>query len=210
MSDNYLSPELKAFNASVTGGGRSKKAGCFPIMAVIAMLAMTPWVVGLVEGSLHPEKAATRDTSRQQAARAQALKDANSAKAAVPNGPGVYAIFIRGGAAALAKSGYVEDAALPIWRQQDAEHIYTGESYGMRSRLMEHVAGDVGASTLRETLFALQWGGNALPSGPHVDHDRAASEKRLNDWLRAHAIIGYRSCGYVYDVEPSWKRLPVR
>jgi transposase-like protein len=119
----------------------------------------------------------------------------------VPDGPGVYAVFIRGGAAMLERTGYVEDPALPLWRRTDADHVYTGETYGIRSRLAQHLNGDIRVSNLRETLLALQSSDEALLGRASLDRGRDASEESLTRWLRTHAVIGYRSCGYVRDVE---------
>lgn len=119
----------------------------------------------------------------------------------VPDGPGVYAIFLQDGRALLQASGFIEHRSLPLWREREADHVYTGETYGMRSRVRQHLAEDITVSNLRETLLALRFSLGALQRGSNIEDERATAEQGLTDWLRATAVIGYKSCGYVLDVE---------
>lgn len=119
---------------------------------------------------------------------------------AVPNGPGVYALFARGEAALLTASGFVEQPGLPLWLHEGASHIYTGETYGIRGRLLEHLTGSIRGSPLRETLLAVQFDLGLLQAAP-VQEQRALVEGRLTEWMRDNVIIGFKSCGYVRDME---------
>lgn len=119
---------------------------------------------------------------------------------AVPNGPGVYALFARDETGLLAASGFVEQPGLPLWVDDGASHIYTGETYGIRGRLLEHLAGTVRASALRETLLAVQFDLGWLPPAP-AQEQRALLEGHLTGWLRENVVIGFKSCGYVRDME---------
>jgi hypothetical protein len=119
----------------------------------------------------------------------------------VPNGPGVYALMFRNGAQLLSASGFGSDQMARVWRHEDHHHLYTGESYGLRGRLHEHLGGSVRSSNFRETLLALQWCEGALPGGPSVTEDGAATEARLTEWLASEVMIGFKTCGYVRDVE---------
>lgn len=115
----------------------------------------------------------------------------------VPDGPGVYAVFLKNGRCLLQASGFIEHQSTPFWHHQGADHVYTGETYGLRTRLYDHLVGDIRASTLRESLLALQFNLDDSfreEAGPTI-------EKNLSDWLRANAVIGFKSCGYVQDVE---------
>ncbi|WP_312686545.1 IS1595 family transposase [Brevundimonas nasdae] len=119
---------------------------------------------------------------------------------AVPNGPGVYAFFARDETGMLTASGYVEQPNLPLWLHDGAAHIYTGETFGIRGRLLEHVRGSIRGSPLRETLLALQFDQGLLPVAPAEEH-RAVVEENLTEWMRDNVVIGFKSCGYVRDME---------
>ena len=119
----------------------------------------------------------------------------------VPDHGGVYVVFVRGGQTMLNATGYSDDPQRPVWRHGEADHVYTGETYGLRTRLHSHLAGDILTSNLRETLMALQWGTSALVGGPQIEGDRGQAEHDLTEWIKANVLIGYRSCSYVKDVE---------
>lgn len=119
---------------------------------------------------------------------------------AVPNGPGVYALFAHDEMGLLTASGFIEQPDLPLWRHDSASHIYTGETYGIRGRLLEHLAGGIRGSSLRETLLAVQFDLGLLQAAP-VQEQRALVEARLTEWMRDNVIIGFKSCGYVRDME---------
>lgn len=119
---------------------------------------------------------------------------------AVPNGSGVYALFARDAAGFLSGSGFVEESVLPLWRHEGAQHLYTGESYGIQGRLQEHLVGSIRGSPLRETLLALQFHLGLLPRAP-AEEERALVEGNLSDWMRRNLVIGYKPCGYVRDME---------
>lgn len=119
---------------------------------------------------------------------------------AVPNGTGVYALFTRDEAQLLSASGYVEKDDLPLWLHDGASHIYTGETYGIRGRLLEHLTGSVRESPLRETLLAVQFALGLVQRAPAED-ERALVEGNLSDWMRQNIVIGFKSCGYVRDME---------
>lgn len=121
--------------------------------------------------------------------------------AAVPDGPGVYAIFLHRGRDLLGTSGYIEHRDLPLWSHEGYDHAYTGETYGLRSRLRQHLAGDARASNLRETLLALQFASGGLERIEDAEVEQASAEQGLSEWLRANTVIGYKPCGYVRDVE---------
>ena len=124
-----------------------------------------------------------------------------AAPSLVPDHGGVYAVFVRGGQAIFGATGYQYVPQRPVWRHDDADHAYTGETYGLRTRILSHLAGDILVSNLRETLMALQWGGGALPDGPDVEAGRIQAERALTEWMKANILVGYRSCSYVKDVE---------
>jgi transposase-like protein len=117
----------------------------------------------------------------------------------VPQSAGVYAIFFRGGAKFLEASRFTNDDEKFSWSHEDYEHAYTGETYALRNRFVQHFVG--GVSNLRETLLALHWDRGALLGGPIIGEDREEVERALTDWLAVNAVVGFRNCGYVKDAE---------
>ena len=117
----------------------------------------------------------------------------------VPHSAGVYAIFLRNGVDLLRASGRSGPEGADAWSHQGALHIYTGETYSLRSRLREHLQGDWVCSNLRATLHSLQSLGNeALPD---FEQDYEKATEQLDDWLLQNAVIGFKNCGYVRDAE---------
>ncbi|MFI4949772.1 MAG: IS1595 family transposase [Caulobacterales bacterium] len=120
---------------------------------------------------------------------------------AVPDQPGVYTVLFEDAAAILAATGYAADERKPMRTDFGSGHLYTGATYGLRSRFRQHLLGAGGPSNLRETLFAIQHRTGALPGGPSVTSNRDESEAALTAWLIPRAIIAFKICGYVYEVE---------
>lgn len=119
----------------------------------------------------------------------------------IPAGPGVYTVLVKNGDQLLADSGFEEEAALPIWRHEGCVQLYVGESYTLRGRLLDHIAGNADASPLRLTLMALQHALRPLGEQVEVSSDRESSEASLSEWLQDAAIVGFKSCGYIYAEE---------
>ena len=120
---------------------------------------------------------------------------------ALPAGPGVYAIFARDGRALVESIGYQDPMGRPHWTHDDFVHLYTGESYGLRGRVLDHLTTGVDRSNLRLTLLALAHRGmppfslGALTG--QADNDEAA----MTEWFRESVVVGFKSCGYVKDAE---------
>jgi hypothetical protein len=113
----------------------------------------------------------------------------------------VYAFLIDGGVTILQATDYIEHSANPLWTEIGCDHLYTGETYGMRSRLRQHLSAEGGPSNLRDTLFAIQLGLGALGAEVEVTLDRAASEAALTRWLVPRTVIAFKQCSYVKEVE---------
>lgn len=120
--------------------------------------------------------------------------------AAIADGPGVYAIFLREGDAFLESVGFERSASSRNWNVDGACHVYTGRSYGIRTRLLDHLTASAGKSNLRETLMALSWD-QAVASGLPMRPSREHAEEALSDWLVPRAVIGFSRRGYIKDVE---------
>ena len=118
---------------------------------------------------------------------------------AIPDKPGVYALFVKGGTELLDRTSYVADPKAPIWVVDGRTHLYTGESRSLRGRLREHLKAIHGPSNLRDTLAALGWRGE-LP-GLQIGTDRVASEEALSAWMRQNVVVGFKPCTYVKSVE---------
>lgn len=116
---------------------------------------------------------------------------------AIPNGPGVYGLFVKPEADLIGQLGY--DLEGTPWSVDGNEHYYTGETYGLRGRLLDHLQGDVRSSNPRQLLLALQMQLGRLE--PSVAENKDETERRLNEWLADHVVVGFKSCGYVKDVE---------
>lgn len=119
----------------------------------------------------------------------------------LPNGPGVYALFVREGDQILSAAGYENPEAQQHWTRDGFVHLYTGESYGIRDRVLDHLVTGVDRSNFRLTMLALAHcgvtlGGLEEPTGA-CEHDEAA----MTAWLRSSTLIGYKTCGYVKEAE---------
>lgn len=119
----------------------------------------------------------------------------------VPNGSGVYALFGPCGEELLPQLGFKAEEHPPLWVRDGAVHFYTGESYTLRSRLLEHLVGTIRPSNLRHTLFSISHALGPVGNLPNVTRDAAVDEAALSEWLRDNVTIGFRTCGYVKDVE---------
>ncbi len=112
--------------------------------------------------------------------------------------PGVYVVCLPIGSLA----GWQPDPeAPPMWRSDGYEHVYTGETYGLRSRLREHLTGTIGGSNLRETLLALDWDRKRKIGAIAEGLDRKGAEDALTEWLLANALIGFKHSAHIRDYE---------
>jgi hypothetical protein len=62
---------------------------------------------------------------------------------------GVYAILVQNAESVLCRAGLPHSNILPVWVVDSYDHIYTGESVGIRSRLLHHLIGSI-----RESKFS--------------------------------------------------------
>jgi hypothetical protein len=89
------------------------------------------------------------------------------------------------------------ELTLRVMQERALDVVYTGESYDLRTRLLQHLTG---VSHLHDRFLALQFA-EALPGAPNVSTDPDEAYRALNEWLASRVVIGYRSCGYVRDAE---------
>ena len=119
----------------------------------------------------------------------------------VPQEAGVYMIFLRGGRELLEGAGLSPTRSDTLWTEEGAEHAYTGETYHLPTRLRAHLTGNIWASPLRKSLLAVQHQLGQLQRLSSEEEERDATERQLSDWLSKQAVIAFKSCGYVKDVE---------
>jgi hypothetical protein len=112
---------------------------------------------------------------------------------------GVYMIFLRNVGSIFARSSISRIERISSWSVGDHQHCYTGESVAIRSRAILHLCGSVRDSGVREILLALQHADNAI--WPDRDENLNVLEMKLTGWLTENAIVAFRPCSYVRDVE---------
>ena len=119
----------------------------------------------------------------------------------LPNGPGVYALFVRNGDELLSKAGYQWDTDQSHWTEDGFVHFYTGESYGIRDRVLDHLLTGIDRSNFRLTMMALSHCGVRPDGLPEPTGQCADDEAAITTWLRESALVGFKTCGYVKDAE---------
>jgi hypothetical protein len=112
---------------------------------------------------------------------------------------GVYMILLSRAGEILSRAGLRDIAGLAAWTVSGHQHVYTGESIGVRSRVLTHLVGTVRDSAVREILLALQFSNAALWS--YENENLEDLEAKLTDWLSVNAMVAFRACNYVRDVE---------
>ena len=116
----------------------------------------------------------------------------------VPDQPGVYAIMLDGGARLLGDLGLPASPEGKVsWNELGCDHVYTGEAGGVRTRLLEHLSGDVGRSNFRQSLLALQWSASSSPASPSL----ATMDAELGRMLQDRAVIAFKACSLPGEVE---------
>lgn len=117
----------------------------------------------------------------------------------IPTSPRVYALFLRSGDELLSTAGHFPDPRLPAWNVDGRTHLYTGESFGLRQRLGEHLTGDISASTFRGSVLSLYWEAGARAGELPDFGDREATERALTECLAGEVVIGFKVCGYTRE-----------
>ncbi|HCQ53062.1 MAG TPA: hypothetical protein DIV82_02655 [Brevundimonas diminuta] len=132
--------------------------------------------------------------------------------ATVPDQPGVYVVLLKDTERMLGQLGFIESPGRPLWTHGGCQHVYTGETYGLRTRLTEHMTGSSEGASLRQSLLALHqakaWGSADVV----VTDDRGRTEDSLSEWLKREIVIGYKQSAYVRDYEAdilSWSASPL-
>ncbi|HEX4160256.1 MAG TPA: hypothetical protein VHY79_17460 [Rhizomicrobium sp.] len=117
----------------------------------------------------------------------------------VRNTVGVYVIFLRNISTLLSRAQLPDTHELRKWSLRDCQHVYTGLSVAMRSRAVTHLCGDVRDSGVRQNLLALQFCDSLL--WDKDDLNLPVWEGRLSEWLVINALVGFRICEAVGEVQ---------
>jgi hypothetical protein len=108
----------------------------------------------------------------------------------VPNKPGVYAFFLRGGTRLLEATSWFElDDRRPLSRRGH-QHLYTGAADFLGERLKQHMRiGHLHNSSVRKSLLAIEYTTKALSrSGTPACEVRG--QLSLTEWLRKNSTVG--------------------
>lgn len=119
----------------------------------------------------------------------------------VCNGLGVYAILLKDADSLLNRAGLSNVADISRWSLKGHQHVYTGMSVAVRSRLLWHLCGNVWNSSVREALLSIQFVDCALWG--ECDFDLKDQEERLTEWLEDRVIVGFRIDDDAAELESS-------
>lgn len=106
----------------------------------------------------------------------------------VRNAVGVYVILIRHAQDLLLRCRLPVSGNLARWSVLDYQHVYTGLSAAMRSRVILHLCGTARDSAVRENLLALQYSDQIL----WADCYMPTWEDGLTAWLTQNAVVGFQ------------------
>jgi hypothetical protein len=112
---------------------------------------------------------------------------------------GVYMIFLSAADQVFTAAGLSGAEALRSWSVGDFQLVYIGEGIGVRSRAMQHLAGTIRDSSVRESLLSLQFLSSVL--WPEGSSSLTELEQRLTSFLIENTYIAFRYGGYVRDAE---------
>lgn len=118
----------------------------------------------------------------------------------VPNKPGIYMFFLRGGTEFLHSSGYFALGGEPPLDIEGYQHLYTGAGQDLRRRLHQHLHRNWISSSFRTSLLAVEYARQAI-SRSGTPHSRVVGDRSLSVWLNRNAVIGYRPTGRPFDCE---------
>jgi predicted GIY-YIG superfamily endonuclease len=111
-----------------------------------------------------------------------------AAEERLPEQPGVYIFFVRGGNRLLRATSYYDlDGRHPLGFRRH-HHLYTGAASDLRRRLKQHMA-FIAASSLRRSPFALEHYNRAI-SRSDTPGCMVKGERTLTEWLCRNALIG--------------------
>jgi hypothetical protein len=106
----------------------------------------------------------------------------------IPERPGVYMFFFRGGNRLLDASSYFDFARLRPLGFRRRQHLYTGAAHNLRRRLKQHMT-FIAASSLRRSLLALEHEAQAI-SRSKTPECGVIGEQSLTTWMCRNALIG--------------------
>jgi hypothetical protein len=111
-----------------------------------------------------------------------------AAEERLPDRPGVYLFFIRGGSKLLAATSYFDLGCRRPLSFRRRQHLYTGATFDLRRRLRQHMA-IMEASSLRRSLLAVERQHKAI-SRSATPACSVQGERSLTAWLCENALVG--------------------
>jgi len=106
----------------------------------------------------------------------------------IPERPGIYMFFFRGGNRLLEASRYFDFSRHRPLGFRRRQHLYTGAGHDLRRRLKQHMT-FVAASSLRRSLLALERETQAI-SLSKTPECEVVGEQSLTAWMCRNALIG--------------------
>jgi predicted GIY-YIG superfamily endonuclease len=122
-----------------------------------------------------------------------------SGETRVPEAPGVYLMFFRGGRQLLAATSYFDLDGRPTHTVRGRSHLYTGAADNLRRRLKQHMS-QINGSSLRRTLLAIELGSGAISRSETPDC-AVRGELTLTRWMRSNVLVGVRLTKAPFELE---------
>jgi len=108
----------------------------------------------------------------------------------VPNDPGVYLFFVRGGTVILRASGYFRSGGGQPLEVDGRQHLYTGAADKLQRRMKQHFLRDHRSSSFRTSLHALERIHHAL-SRTGTAMCKVRDERTLSRWMSRNVTIAF-------------------
>jgi hypothetical protein len=124
-----------------------------------------------------------------------------SDKSRIPESPGVYFLFFRGGRRLLAATSYFDLDGRPTRTVRGHSHLYTGAAANLQRRLKQHMA-QINGSSLRRTLLAIELRCRAISRSGTPNCD-VRGELTLTRWMQTNMLVGLRRTNNPFELEQS-------
>lgn len=111
----------------------------------------------------------------------------------LPDKPGVYLFFVRGGDSVLASTSYFETGGESPLRVRKHVHLYTGAArFSLVDRVLTNLHADVTSSSFCRSLLAIERMSRAISRSGTPDC-AVVGERTLRVWLRRNALVGFEA-----------------
>ena len=120
----------------------------------------------------------------------------------LPDQPGVYLFFVRGGRRLLTATSYFDLECRRPLSFRRREHLYTGAArFSLRDRIQTNLRADVTSSSFTRSLLAIERARRAISKSCTPGCRRVRGEQSLAAWLRINAVIGFETTRDPYGRE---------